>query len=110
MDLTSLGEREFADADAVIIRKQIGTLTRIDIGAREDVRMRDGLMFHFGPSSRAKYRKIIVKLNFRDLYEVEVGYLSRPDFNWVIVEQVSNVDAEALSDVVRRLAARGLDA
>ena len=81
-----------------------------EVGARDLVYTDDGVMFRYGPASPRKHRKIIVKLNGRDLYELEVGYYRRSDFRWVVVRQESDVDVESLRGSVRRLAANGLDA
>ncbi|WP_103344039.1 hypothetical protein [Amycolatopsis sp. CA-126428] len=106
----SIGEERYADADPDTIREQIGAALLDEIQARNLITMDDGLMFMFGPTGRAKIRKIIVKLNVRDYYEVEVGYLNARDFGWNIVHQESEIDVDMLADSVRRLAARGLDA
>ncbi len=106
----SIGEDRYAEADPDAIREQIGAALLGEIQARNLIIMNDGLMFMFGPTGRKKIRKIIVKLNGRDYYEVEVGYLNTRDYGWNIVHQESDVDVEMLADSVRRLAARGLDA
>ncbi|QWF78671.1 hypothetical protein [Amycolatopsis sp. CA-230715] len=105
----SIAERRLYDADSEVIRQQLGETLRAEISARSFVALEDGLLFVFGPDSRTKIRKVIVKLNHLDLYEVEVGFLRKSSNEWVVVEQVSNVDAEVLAEVVRRLAARALD-
>ncbi|WP_370943972.1 hypothetical protein AB5J62_33365 [Amycolatopsis sp. cg5] len=106
----SIGEKRLADADTDVIWQQLGRDLLLEISARDLVYMEDGVMFLYGPHGRSKYRKIIVKLNGLDLYEVEVGYLRRRDFKWVVVAQESNVGVESLRNVVRSLAAQGLDA
>ncbi|WP_143268493.1 hypothetical protein [Amycolatopsis vastitatis] len=105
----SIGEERYSDADADLIRRQIGGTLLAEIGARNFVGMEDGLMFAFGPTRSSKVRKIIVKLNAADLYVSEVGYLKRPEYSWDVVDQAFDVHVDALRETVRRLAARGLD-
>lgn len=105
----SIGEKELEDADTDVIWQQIGRTLLLEVGARDLVFMRDGVMFAFGPESETKYRKIIVKLNGMDLYEVEVGFLWRPALDWMVVEQESDAYAEDLPETVRRLVERGLE-
>lgn len=105
----SLSERQMMEADAGVIHNQLGTVLRMEINARDFVSTRDGLMFFYGPHSPNKIRKIIIKLNGKDLYELEAGYMSRKTFDWEIVSQSSDIDAETLRDEVRRLVTLGLD-
>ena len=105
----SIGEVRMADADPQVIKEQLGAALRAEISARNLIGMDDGLMFLFGPAGR-KFRKILIKLNGRDLYEVEVGYVSRDAYQWIVVAQESDVHVEDLRDRVRKLAAKGMDA
>jgi hypothetical protein len=61
--------------------------------------------------TRSKVRKILIKLNERDLYEIEIGYIAKPSLEWVIKERVSNVSGVSLTDAIRRVVAKaeGLD-
>ncbi|GAA1961678.1 hypothetical protein [Amycolatopsis minnesotensis] len=106
----SIGEKQLADADTDVIWQQLGRPLLMELGARDLVYMDDGVMFRFGPNSPVKLRKIIVKLNGSDLYEVEVGYLQLPSYEWNVIEQVSDVYADSLPEVVRRLSAKAVDA
>ncbi|MFD6073254.1 hypothetical protein, partial [Amycolatopsis lurida] len=105
----SIGEIRMADADPQVIKEQLGAALRTEISARNLIDMEDGLMFLFG-SAGTKLRKILIKLNGSDLYEVEVGYVSRGTWQWTVVAQESDVHVEDLRDSVRRLAATGMDA
>ncbi|WP_410661990.1 hypothetical protein [Amycolatopsis sp. lyj-84] len=105
----SIKETRMAEADPQVIRDQLGAALRTEISARNLIGMEDGLMFHFGPAG-TKLRKMFIKLNGLDLYEVEVGYTSRSTGEWTVVGQESDVHVEALRASVRKLAAKGVDA
>lgn len=106
----SIADKRLADADTDVIWQQLGRDLLLEVSARDLVYTDDGVMFRYGPYRPGKHRKIIVKLNGRDLYELEVGHYRHPDYKWVVVRQESDVDVESLRDAVRRLAANGLDA
>lgn len=106
----SLGYETLCECDPQTIAQQIGQRTRMEIGCRDYVGMPDGLMFSYGPRSRKKYRKIIIKLNGADLYEVEAGYMDRTTLEYHVVARESDIFAESLAESVRRVVAKGLDA
>jgi hypothetical protein len=43
-------------------------------------------------------RKLIVRLNAADLYDVEIGKMHRRSFEWIVEGQVLNVGAEQLAE------------
>lgn len=91
------------ECDPDVIRRQLGRWTVLDIMARDFLGMYDGLMFDYGGETATKLRKFIVKLNGRDLYEVEVGYWHKRNLDWHPLARRSDVDAEMLNETVREL-------
>jgi hypothetical protein len=91
------------ECDPDVIRRQLGRWTRLDINARDFLGMYDDLMFTYGGESSARLRKFIVKLNGKDLYEVEVGYWHKRELEWHPLARRSDIDAAMLNEVVREL-------
>jgi hypothetical protein len=83
-------------ASSRTIVNQIGADVREGISARTLLDRGDGVQFTVGRPI-AGY-KIVVKLNARDLYDVELGRIV--DFQWTVIDQKFDVDAENLGAVV----------
>lgn len=108
-DPRSLTTRYLRECDSDLVFRQIGTWVLASMTARHFMNLTDGLVFSFGPDSSSEIYKCIVKLNWTDLYEVEVGYMDRQTFAWFVVEQKSAVHNDSLAHVVQGMAKRSLD-
>ncbi len=86
-------------ADARTILQQIGTMTLMSLGQRNTVDLGDGVMFQVGAGN--PLRKVIIKLNARDYYDVEIGKSQRSTFNWIVEFQQRDLEASQLSTVLR---------
>jgi hypothetical protein len=77
--------------------------TWIGMGAKLVARGQDHLALdiHLGAGTRT--RRLIIKLNGDDLYDIEIGHLTRRTLEWVIDAQVLNVHAEDLDGALRGL-------
>lgn len=49
-------------------------------------------------------RRVIVKLNGKDYYDVEIGRIKKMDY--IVLEQVRDIDAESLGRVIEDMAVR----
>jgi hypothetical protein len=102
-DRQSLLHRTLRTCDPDTIRQHIDRWTRLDLMTREFLGMPDGLQFTYGGTTATKIRRFIVKVNGKDLYEVDVGFYHRRRMEWVPLAWRSDVQAEALTGVVREL-------
>ncbi len=81
------------------IFSQISMSTKMACGIRKAVITDNGLMFQVGSGNPMK--KIIVKLNSLDYYDVEMGKITRKGgLVWKIMETAENVDCFSLSEVI----------
>lgn len=83
---------------------QISTETKMACGARQPVADgSDYLHFQVGGSA---LRKIVVKLNGLDLYDVELVNINRRTCEVKTMRSVQNVDAANLSETIYRMVNR----
>jgi hypothetical protein len=75
-----------------------GPYERMNLGWRDAVRddARGLLMVRIG-SSRV-VRKLIIRLNALDLYDIEIGRMNKRTFEWVVEGQVENLYAEQVAE------------
>lgn len=91
------------DADATTIWRQVSLWTWAGMGARpsQAMRLRDGLQVPV--RMERGQRTLIIKLNARDLYDVEIGRVNRRALDWVVIAQRRDIDAESLDRTVQDL-------
>jgi len=49
-------------------------------------------------------RRVVVKLNGKDYYDVEIGRLRK--LNYIVLEQLRDIDAESLGRIIEEMAVR----
>lgn len=87
-------------ADPDVIRRQLSLGVQINLGAREWLGHTDGVQFRIGAGR--PNRKVIIKLNGDDLYDIEIGHIKRRALEWVIDYQALGVDAANLGETLIR--------
>ena len=84
---------------------QISTSTKMACGAR--VAMADGNAYlHFQVGSSRPVRKIIIRLNGLDLYDIELVKINNRTFETAVEQTISSVYAEDLSNVIYHMVNR----
>lgn len=77
--------------------------TWIGMGAKLVARGQDHLALDIYLGAGTRTRRLIIKLNGGDLYDIEIGHLARRTLEWVIDAQALNVHAEDLDGALRDL-------
>lgn len=77
--------------------------TWIGMGARPVVRTTDHLSIDIFLGAGTRKRRLIIKLNANDLYDIEIGRLHRRSLDWIIDGQTLDVGAESLDASLRGL-------
>jgi hypothetical protein len=93
-----------ADMDHQQMWDQVNRWTWIGMAAKPELRHPDALQIavHVGAGRK---RRIYVKLNARDLYDIELGRLKRVNGlpEYVALDQVTDIYAENLDEELRNL-------
>lgn len=63
----------------------------------------DGLMMDIYLGAGKRKRRLVIKLNQADLYDIEIGRLHTRTFEWIIVGQTRSIHAEDLDQAIRDL-------
>lgn len=93
-----------ADAN-VIWFDHVNRWTWIGMGAspRNVVRCQDGLQVDIYLGAGTHKRKLIIKLNASDLYDIEIGRLARRTLDWIPEAQTLGVFADQLDSALQVL-------
>jgi hypothetical protein len=99
------------DLDVTTLRDQVGMWTWAEMGTKWNtaLRHRDALQVDIKTGPRRTHR-LFIKLNGADLFDLEIGRMRKRRGDvlpaYEVVEQVRDVDAEALRPALRALFAR----
>jgi hypothetical protein len=79
--------------------------TWIVMGAkpRTVVFIRDGLMVDIYMGSGIRKRRLVIKVNGRDLYDIEIGRLHRRTREWIPEAQTRDIYCDQLDEAIRDL-------
>lgn len=79
--------------------------TWIAMGAKPAtvVRTEDGLMVDIFLGAGTRKRRLIVKLNSSDLYDIEIGRIHRRTLDWIVEAQTRDVYCDQLDQAIRDL-------
>lgn len=102
LDVESITATPGAPASWVVTHHQIGMGVRMNLGARDYAHDDPNgvLMFRIG-AERSK-RRAVVKLNGSDLYDIEIGRLTR-DLEYVVEAQETDLYADMLGEALIRM-------
>lgn len=82
---------------------QVDRWTWIGMGAKPVVHTDDHLSVDIYLGAGTRKRRLIIKLNARDLFDIEIGHLHRRSLDWIIDGQTLDIDAENLDAALRNL-------
>lgn len=77
--------------------------TWIGMGAKPVLRAEDHLSLDIYLGAGTHKRRLVIKLNGSDLYDIEIGHLHRRSLEWIIDGQALDIDAENLDGALRDL-------
>lgn len=72
--------------------------SRMNLGWRDAVQDEARGLLYVRIGSSRTVRKLIIRLNGLDLYDIEIGRMNRRTFEWVVEGQVANVYADQLAE------------
>lgn len=81
----------------------VARYTWIGMGTKPVCRGEDHLSLDIYLGAGTRKRRLIIKLNVSDLYDIEIGHLHRRSLDWIIDAQVLDIDAENLDGTLRNL-------
>jgi hypothetical protein len=93
-------------ADANVIWSQhVNRWTWIAMGAmpRNVTRTEDGLMVDIYLGAGIRKRRLVIKVNQSDLYDIENGRVHRRTFEWIPEAQMRDIHVEQLDQAIRDL-------
>jgi hypothetical protein len=93
-------------ADAhVIWSHHVNLWTWIGMGARPRtvIRTEDGLMVDIYLGAGIRKRRLVIKVNRSDLYDIEIGRVHRRTLEWIPEAQRRDIYAEDLGQAIRDL-------
>jgi hypothetical protein len=73
------------------------------MGAKPVVRTTDHISIDIYLGAGSRKRRLIIKLNTNDLYDIEIGRLHRRSLDWIIEGQSLDIDAGNLDTALRNL-------
>jgi hypothetical protein len=93
-----------ADVNA-IWSAHVSMWTWIGMGARSRsvITMADGLMVDIYLGAGIRKRRLVIKLNQRDLYDIEIGRFDRRGFEWIAEAQHRDIYCDQLDQAIRDL-------
>lgn len=97
--MQSLIEQPGRVIDPAQVIAAISPMSRINLGWRDAVVDAEGGRVIARIGSGRVLRKVIIRLNGADLYDVEIGRAHRRSYEWIIEGQELNVHAEQLANV-----------
>jgi hypothetical protein len=89
------------DHNALMRQVTFKTKVQLDVDTRSLAREDDALHFLV---RRPRPRKVIVRLNGRDLYDVTIGHVARPSLERVVDGEERDVHVDDLNPALLRLA------
>lgn len=102
----SITEQPGRAIDGQQVLAALPPMARMNLGWRDAVidAERGVLMARIG--SGRVLRKLIIRLNGADLYDIEIGRMHRRSYEWIVEGQTHGIYAEQLADAAIRLHAR----
>jgi len=98
------------DRVAQTILDQIGVPNLMRLGAHDVTRYLDAVRFKVRIAkpgqSRARIMQAQIALTPMDYYDVSIGMVERPSFDWYSLVDHKGIDAEAMVSIMTELAAR----
>ena len=87
----------------VIWNDHVDRWTWTGMGAVPVLRTEDHLSVDIYLDAGTRKRRLIIKLNTSDLYDIEIGHVHRTSFAWVVDGQTLDIAAENLDQALRDL-------
>jgi hypothetical protein len=95
-----------SSADANTIRSEhVNRWTWVGMGARSRtvVVMADGLMVDIYLGAGIRKRRLVIKVNALDLYDIEIGWFDQSKFEWIVEAQCQDIYCDELDESIRDL-------
>lgn len=99
--MTNLSKSE-AEHIAHTILYQLGSQRRLVVfcGAKDFMYLPEGgVQFSIGKGAKRGVKKVVIKLNANDLYDLSFGHVCRKTFEWVEVSSAKDIYNDMLMDV-----------